>query len=123
MKEPMLEVRMGWHDAAAAALRRVGGGTWDARRRAWLFPLSSHDRVVEALRGATGVKIKVEPLHPLPAAVLKVRTKRGMSGKAVVGACPCFRNFSQGVFSLFFSLLFVNTAFSWLLSGGEYYSG
>ena len=62
---------MGWHAAAAAALRRVGGGTWDARRRVWLFPLSSHDRIVDALRGAAGVKVKVEPLHPLPAAVLK----------------------------------------------------
>ena len=68
---PMLEVQMGYHECADTALRRLGGGTWDSRRRVWIFPLSSHDKVLEALRNATGVKVKVEPLHHLPAAVLK----------------------------------------------------
>ncbi len=68
---PMLEVQMGYHECADSALRHVGGGTWDARRRVWLFPLSSHDKILEALKNASGVKVKVEPLHHLPAAVLK----------------------------------------------------
>jgi SNF2-related domain len=68
---PMLEVQMGYHECADNALRRVGGGTWDSRRRVWIFPLSSHDKILEALKNASGVKVKVEPLHHLPAAVLK----------------------------------------------------
>ena len=67
----MFEVQMGWHDAAAAALRKVGGGTWDARKRVWMFPFSSHDKVLDALRNCSGVRVKVDPLHQLPAAVLK----------------------------------------------------
>lgn len=68
---PMLEVQMGYHECADTALRRIGGGTWDPRRRVWIFPLSFHDKILEALKNASGVKVKVEPLHHLPAAVLK----------------------------------------------------
>jgi len=68
---PMLEVQMGYHECADTALRRIGGGTWDPRRRVWIFPLSSHDKILEALKNASGVKVKVEPLHHFPAAVLK----------------------------------------------------
>jgi hypothetical protein len=68
---------MGWHNAAYSALKRLGCGSWDARRRAWLFPLNAHDRIVETLHGVQEVKVKVEPLHALPAAVLKVRFRDG----------------------------------------------
>jgi len=67
---PMLEVQMGYHECADTALRRLGGGTWDPRRRVWTFPLSFHDKIMKALKNASGVKVKVEPLHHLPAAVL-----------------------------------------------------
>lgn len=69
--EPKLEVRMGWHDAVAVNLRRVGGGSWDVRSRCWVFPLSAHDRIMEALHSVAGVKVNVAPLNPIPIAVLK----------------------------------------------------
>lgn len=69
--EPMLEVRMGWHDAVAVNLRRIGGGSWDVRSRCWIFPLSAHDRIMEALHSVAGVRVNVSPLNPIPIAVLK----------------------------------------------------
>ena len=62
---------MGWHDAVAVNLRRVGGGSWDVRSRCWVFPLSAHDRIMEALHSVAGVKVNVAPLNPIPIAVLK----------------------------------------------------
>lgn len=71
--ESMIEISMGWHESAAAALRKVPCGTWNPRRRVWVFPLSMHDAVMDALRRAQGIRVKVEPLHTVPVSVLRVR--------------------------------------------------
>lgn len=68
---PRIEVVIGWHDSVAAVLSKLPGGVWNRNRRAWVFPLSMHDRVVESLKRAEGVRVKVEPLHPVPASVFK----------------------------------------------------
>ena len=41
------------------------------RRRSWLFPIGEHDRVVDALQTASGVRVTVDPLHTVPAAVVQ----------------------------------------------------
>ncbi len=69
---PELELRMGWHDAAARALARPDlRCRFDPGRRAWALPLAQHDAVIEALAAAPGVRVRVEPLPSLAAAVLR----------------------------------------------------
>ncbi len=69
---PELELRMGWHDVAARALARSDlRCRFDPSRRAWALPLAQHDAVIEALAAAPGVRVRVEPLPPLAAAVLR----------------------------------------------------
>lgn len=70
-KAPIIEVSMGRNDAAYEALRKLGTGTFNQKRKAWQFPIGAHDKVYEALCNASGVRVHVDPLHSLPAAVLK----------------------------------------------------
>lgn len=69
--EPLLEVRMNWHEGVAAALKRIPGGSWDIRRRAFVFPISAHDRIIETLQSVQGVRMSVEPLSGVPSTVLQ----------------------------------------------------
>lgn len=45
--------------------------TWDAKARAWRFPIADHDRVVEELGRIKGVRVRVEPLHQVPMSVIQ----------------------------------------------------
>ncbi|KAI7838398.1 hypothetical protein COHA_007802 [Chlorella ohadii] len=70
-KDQLIEVKCGHHEAVSAALKRLPGGQWDPKSRHWRFPLSQHDRLVQALQALTSVRVRLEPLHPLVTAVLR----------------------------------------------------
>ncbi|PRW20657.1 SWI SNF-related matrix-associated actin-dependent regulator of chromatin subfamily A 1 isoform X1 [Chlorella sorokiniana] len=70
-KDQLIEVKCGHHEAVSAALKRLPGGQWDPKSRHWRFPLTQHDRLVQALQALTSVRVRLEPLHPLVTAVLR----------------------------------------------------
>ena len=54
---------------------------WDASARVWRFPISEHDRVLEALQRTKGVRLHVEPLHNVPMTVIQVGDRVTVGGR------------------------------------------
>uniref|UniRef100_A0A1D2AGI9 SWI/SNF-related matrix-associated actin-dependent regulator of chromatin subfamily A-like protein 1 n=1 Tax=Auxenochlorella protothecoides TaxID=3075 RepID=A0A1D2AGI9_AUXPR len=69
--ERTLELRVGFHDAIAAVLKRLPGSSYSSSRRTWTFPVSSHDEVTAALEAVPGVRVRLEPLPKPALAVLQ----------------------------------------------------
>ena len=53
----------------------VPGCTWLPTRKEWQLPMRQQDACVRALETAPGVRVEVQPLHPIPQAALQVSTR------------------------------------------------
>ena len=53
--------------------RRMGDLVWVQRERVWRTAIANQDRVLRALQEVSGIQLKIEGLHDVPARVLTVR--------------------------------------------------
>ena len=70
-----IEINMGWHAAAHAALKSLPSGEWEPKRRCWTFPIQQHDLIVDTLKAVQGVRMRVEPLAGIASSVLAAGTR------------------------------------------------